>query len=172
MLASLRRFGGVLQIRALIVPHNLLFNKPMLIQGLVLLGMGLFATVVTVAMNWLALKPFRRANNLHWTERARILHPIRMTAISNLLVFPAVLTFLQVLIWPQPSPYWALSAIVTALGTMIGTIPMDHEMFPRIEWKDLLRQVAIACLFRFLIVFVFIGAMASMPDRIQFELCG
>jgi len=38
---------------------------------------------------------------------------------------------------------------------------MDHEVFPRITLPDLWRQTAILFLWRFLIWFVFIGAMVA-----------
>jgi hypothetical protein len=44
-------------------------------------------------------------------------------------------------------------------------MPLDHEVFPRISFHELLRQVIIGLVLRFLIWFVFFGAVVCMPDR-------
>ena len=50
------------------------------------------AALLDFSANWLALVPWRRAKDQHWTERARLYFPVRVAAASNLWVLPAVLT--------------------------------------------------------------------------------
>ena len=135
------------------------------VKSLMLLCAGPLAATVAFVANWLALIPWRRASGRHWTERARLYHPVRVAAAGNLWVLPAVLTMLALLLWPEASPHWALLLPVTAVGALVGTIPMDREVFPRIPLLDLLRQVAVGWLLRFLMWFVFLAAIALMPDE-------
>ena len=46
---------------------------------------------------------------------------------------------------------------------------MDLEVFPRIPFRELLRQAAIGILLRFLRWFIFIGAAVCMPDEFNQE---
>jgi Zn-dependent protease with chaperone function len=135
------------------------------LNGLILIGAAVLAAGVTLVTNWLALIPWRRSKTKHWSEQARVLFPVRTAATSNHWFVPATLTLAVLLIWPETSALWAFVGMVAALGVMAGTVPMDHEVFPRIPVRDLWRQAAIGCLMRFLIWFVFIGAVALMPDE-------
>lgn len=125
---------------------------------------GLVAALLTFIMNWLALIPWRRARDRHWTERARIYYPVRVTAASNLWVLPAVLTMTSVLLWPDGTPHWMLMLLATAAGAVLGTLPMDHEVFPRIPLNELLRLTGVGWLIRFAMWFVFLSAIALMPN--------
>jgi Zn-dependent protease with chaperone function len=133
------------------------------LNGLILIGAAVLAAGGTLVTNWLALIPWRRSKTKHWSEQARILYPVRTTAAANLWVVPAILILAVLLIWPETPALWAFVGMVAALGVMAGTIPMDQEIFPRIPVRALWRQAAIGCLMRFLIWFVFIGAVALMP---------
>src|SRR5437773_1629739 len=124
---------------------------------------GLLSAALAFITNWLALIPWRRAKEQHWSERARLYFPVRVAAASNLWVMPAVLTMFSALVWPEESPHWMLLAIVTGLGTALGTMRMDREVFPRIPGRDLLRQVAVTWLIRFFQWFVFLAAIALTP---------
>ena len=135
------------------------------LNGLILIGAALLAAGVTLVTNWLALIPWRRSKTRHWAEQARVLFPVRTTAAGNLWVVPAIFILAMLLIWPETPALWAFVGMVAAMGVMAGTIPMEHEIFPRIPVRDLWRQATIGCLMRFLIWFVFIGALALMPGE-------
>jgi Zn-dependent protease with chaperone function len=135
------------------------------VTGLILLWAGLGAALVTFASNWLALIPWRRARELHWTERARLYHPVRIAATANLWVVPAVLSMGALLLWPEECPHWMSMVFVAAIGAVAGAIPMDREVFPRIAMRELLRQVAAGWLMRFLRWVVFLMAIALMPEH-------
>jgi Zn-dependent protease with chaperone function len=130
---------------------------------------GSLAAALVFVANWFALIPWRRVKEQHWTERARLVYPVRATAEADLWAIPAMLTFAGVLFWPETSPPWGLVAIAAALGTRVGTLPLVHEVFPRIMARDLFRQAACACLMQLLIWFVFIGAMVLMPDELNLQ---
>ncbi|MEY2407600.1 MAG: hypothetical protein QOF48_270 [Verrucomicrobiota bacterium] len=134
-------------------------------KGALLISAGFLSAALALAMNWLALIPWRRAKGQHWSERARLYHPVHIAAVSNLWVLPAVVSMAVSLLWPEESPHWAFIALVASLGTTMGTLPLDHAVFPRIALNHLLRQAAVAWLFRFLTWFVFLTAIALMPDE-------
>ncbi|MEO6035221.1 MAG: M48 family metalloprotease [Verrucomicrobiota bacterium] len=137
---------------------------------LTLLLVTLISTTVAFAVNWLALIPWRRAKDQHWTERARVYHPVRTGAVSNLLVIPAVLVLVAV-VWNRPDlPSWIFIALFSSIGVLIGTMPMDREVFPRITMSDLLRQAGTGSFFRLLSYFVFLGAAALMPNEFNLQV--
>jgi len=139
------------------------------VQVLMLIGAGLFAAVFTFTINWLGLIPWRRAPDRHWTERARLYYPVLVAARGNLWVLPAILTMTAMLLWPDDSPQWVLMILVTAFGVVAGTVPMDHEVFPRTPLNELLRQTAVSWLMRFAIWLVFLSAIALSPDQFGFQ---
>lgn len=139
---------------------------------LILLAIGPFAALLAFTTNWIALIPWRRASNCHWTERARVYHPVRGAAATNLWVMPIVLTLGIRLLWPEASPHWVLLAMTAALGALLGTLPMDREVFPRISKADLLRQGAVNWIIRFLMWGVFLGAIALMPEQFNLQTLG
>jgi len=126
---------------------------------------GLISAVIIFATNWLALIPWRGAKGKHWTERARLYYPVRNAAVSNLWVLPAVLSVATLLLWPTESPYWAFVLLATTIGAIAGTLPMDREVNPRIPLNELLQETAMNWLIRFLLWFVFLGAIVLMPDQ-------
>jgi Zn-dependent protease with chaperone function len=130
---------------------------------LILIGAGLLAAAFTFTINWLGLIPWRRARDRHWAERARLFYPVLVAARANLWMLPAILTMSALLLWPRESPHWMLMILATGIGAVAGTIPMDHEVFPRIQWGELLRLVAVGWLIRFAMWFVFLSAIALSP---------
>lgn len=134
-------------------------------NGLILIAAFLLAAGVTFATNWLALIPWRRNRDKHWTEQARILYPVLMAAHANLLVVPGITTLGVFLIWPNTSLLWLFAGIFAMLGATAGTLFLHHEVYPRISAPDLLRETAIGWLMRFLIWIIFIAAAVAMPDQ-------
>lgn len=120
---------------------------------------------VTFVTNWLALIPWRRSRDKHWTEQARLLYPALVAARSDLLSVPAILTLAVLLCWPDSSPLWVIVGVAAMIGAYAGTLFFDHEVFPRIPVPDLLRQIAIGWLMVFLIWVVFFGAAVFMPHE-------
>jgi Zn-dependent protease with chaperone function len=142
------------------------FNFP--VNVIMLVGLGFISALLAFMVNWLALIPWRSTRGRHWSERARLYHPVRVGAVSNLWVLPAVATLSVLVLFPGNGPHWAFVAVVSSIGTLIGTIPMDREVFPEIPLNHLLRQSAKGWVIRFLVWFVFLGAAALMPQ--EFDL--
>ena len=46
------------------------------------------AAAVDWLLNLVAIIPFRRAKDSHWTERARVLYPARVAAVFSVWIFP------------------------------------------------------------------------------------
>jgi Zn-dependent protease with chaperone function len=134
------------------------------VNGLIILGAGLLTVVLTFASNWVALIPWRKSIGKHWTERARLYHPVRAAAAVNLWAIPALLALI-VLICSGDDVLLALSvALASATGAAAGVWPMSREVCPRIPPKDLLRESAWGFLFRFLFWLVMVGIVVSMPE--------
>jgi Zn-dependent protease with chaperone function len=139
------------------------------VKALIVICSGIFAATLAFVLNWFALIPWRKSKHQHWSEQARLYYPVRTAAASNLWVLPAVLTISIVLVWPEQSPHWMLLATVTSFAVVVGTIPMDREVFPRITRRELLRQVTIAWVMRVLQWFVFLSAIVLSPDEFNLE---
>ena len=134
-------------------------------NGLILIGAFLLAAGATFITNRLALTPWRRSKNKHWSEQARLAFPVIVAARSSLWTIPGTLVLTVLLVWPDSSPLWLFTGMVAVLGAYAGTFPLDHELFPRISFHEWLRQAAIGILLRFLVWFVFFGAAVLMPDE-------
>jgi Zn-dependent protease with chaperone function len=135
------------------------------VTALILVAAALLAAAITLACNWIGLIPWRRAKDQHWTERARVYHPVRVAAASNLWVLPAVLTLSVYLLWPDKSPHWGFVLLAAAIGAVAGTIPMDREVFARISKTVMRRELLVGWIMRFLTWSVFLWAIALMPEE-------
>ena len=132
---------------------------------IIIIGACVLSAGVTFVTNWLALIPWRRNRDKHWSEQARLVHPVFVAARSNLWLVPGIFVLTVLLLWPNSSPLWLFTGIASVLGAYAGTFPSDLEVFPRISFHELLRQALIGILMRSLIWFVFIGAAVFMPNE-------
>jgi Zn-dependent protease with chaperone function len=135
------------------------------LNGFIIISAGVLGACVTFVTNWLALMPWRRNRGKHWSEQARLVYPVFVAARSNLWIVPSIFVLAVLLVWPDSSPLWLFTGIAAVIGAYVGTFPADREVFPRISYRDLLRQSVIGALMRFLIWFVFIGATVLMPHE-------
>jgi Zn-dependent protease with chaperone function len=139
------------------------------LQALVLLSDFLAAALLAWLSNSLALGPFRRVASQHWTERARRLFPARRGAVSNLWIIPASLALAQRWLWPETTPHWLLVGFAGWVGTMTATWFFDHEVFPRLTWHNWLHEAVAGWTIRFLWWFLFFGAIAVMPEQLDWR---
>ncbi len=139
---------------------------------LLLAAAGFGSAFVTYVSNGLALQPWRRARDQHWTERARLYFPARGTAANNLWIIPIIVCLGIELLWPKTAPHWSLIALVSAICTTLATVPADREVFPRITPANLWRQVALGWLMRFLMWSFFLIAIALMPEQFNLTCLG
>ncbi len=141
----------------------------MLGKGFALIDVTALAAVIAYVTNLLALIPWRRARDQHWTERARLLYPVLTAAGSNAWSIPAILTIGMFLGWPEDSPPWVLVAFAGALGVMAASMALRQEIRPRMKLPDLIRETLRGWLTQFISWFLFLGAVAMMPDQFNFS---
>ena len=128
----------------------------MLENGFALIGVAALAGAIAFLTNWLALIPWRRA---------RLLHPVVGAAGANAWSIPAILAIGISLGWPEDSPPWVLVTFFAALGIMVANTVLGHEIRPRIKLRDLLRETLRTWLLSFASWFLFLGAVALMPNE-------
>lgn len=120
----------------------------------------------------MALARWRRVRNSHWTERARLLFPVRVAAVGNLWLIPANLVFAQLLLFPDELPHWLLLGLAGWLGALAGAWGFDREVFPEIALKDWLHEALAGSLLRLSGWFLLLGAVALMPVEVGWPMAG
>lgn len=123
------------------------------------------AFLLAWGLNWLALIPWRRSNQEHWTERARRLYPVRMAAVWNVWLIPANCILAQVWLFSEAEALWAVTGLCAWIGAILGSYSFDREVFPLLRFPAWLRYVAATWVLRFGVWAVFIGAVAIMPHE-------
>src|SRR5579862_2930353 len=116
------------------------------------------AWLMAVVANWVGLIRWRSAVAAHWTERARLLYPVRVTAALNIFLIPGILNLLHLVLFPEVARLWLSGAIVSFLGAVLGCYYLDHEMFPRLNLSEWLLQVIVGWGIRF---FIFVPAVVA-----------
>src|SRR5262249_44179052 len=119
--------------------------------------------LVAWVTNWLALRPWRRAKDAHWTERARLLFPVRASTSWNLYLITANLVLASGLISWEDSPPWWATALAAWLGGVAASRFLASETIPRLTFRDWLREVALGWLFYFANWFILLAAIAIVP---------
>jgi hypothetical protein len=92
---------------------------------LVALSHFVLAWAMAVFANWIGLIPWRRAANAHWTERARLLWPVRFTAALSAVLIPIILGAVHHICSPDTTRWWILNAIAALLGVLVGRYRLD-----------------------------------------------
>lgn len=136
---------------------------------LICLIAGLASTGLVWWTNEITLHPWRKAKDQHWTEQARLVHPVVVAARSNLWVIPAI-TGLVVAIIRMPSfPLWVFAGIASAAGCFAGTLPLNREIYPRITLRELIRIGVKGYLVTFLYLAGFLVILVVMPNEFNLE---
>jgi Zn-dependent protease with chaperone function len=113
---------------------------------------------MAVVANWLGLIRWRWAAAAHWTERARLLFPVRVTAGVNIFLIPGMLSQLHLALFPELARWWVSDAIASFLGAVLGCYYLDREMFPQLNVTEWALQVIVGWGIRF---FVFLPAVVA-----------
>lgn len=99
---------------------------------IVSLLVGALACAASCAVTWsvceLALRSWRRGNELHWTERARRLQPIRSARGRFAIVLMVATLFVGLRLPESALPPWLPLCVV--LGAILGCYPVEREVFP------------------------------------------
>lgn len=120
--------------------------------------------MVAWATNWLALIPWRRTKDAHWTERARFLFPVRASAAWNVYLITANIVLASRLISPESPPWWA-TALAAWLGVLAASRFVALETIPRLTLRDWLGEVALAWVLYFANWFILLTAIAIVPAK-------
>lgn len=115
--------------------------------------------------NWAGLISWRRAASAHWTERARLLWPVRFTAGLSVFLLPVLLNQAHWVWFPATQHRWMINGIAAFLGALLGCYPFDHEIFPQLDFKKWRHQVVAGWGIRFGIWALLIGGILLMPEE-------
>ena len=138
----------------------------MLLAILVVLHFSAAAALV-FGMDRLALIPWRKAHDAHWTERTRLLWPARTMNGFLLFAIPVSLAAVQLSLFPKMPFANIYAALAGFAGVILGMWPMGKAVFPRLSFAAWTRNLAAAFLIRFMILGVFIAAGFCMPARLN-----
>ena len=117
-------------------------------------------------LNRLAIGPWRRAAQQHWTERARRLYPVRTAAANNLWLIPACLVLAQQLWLPNAALPWPVTALAAWCGVLLGSYPFERLLFPWLRFRDWLHLATANGLLRLGFWALFVVAVIYMPPHI------
>lgn len=116
--------------------------------------------------NWAGLIAWRRAAGAPWTERARLLWPVRFTAGINVFLIPVILNQAHWFLFRETAHWWISDGIASFLGALLGCYPLDREIFPQLNFKNWRHQVIAGWGIRFGIWVALIAACVLMPENI------
>jgi len=119
------------------------------------------AGLLTALINHLGLGAWRRAGAAHWTERARLLWPVRVTAGMNIFLLPLVLNLWQQIFSPEPLLMRMANGLAALAGALLGSYPLEREIFPQLNFRNWRHQVAAGWGIRlsFLVALVMAGVL-------------
>lgn len=124
-------------------------------------------------VNWLGLIGWRRAADQHWTERARLLYPVRFTGRIGFFLIPFWLNWICWCFFPTfangPKSYWPLETGAAALGALLGGFPMNRETIPSLDFKIWCKQTAIIIGFILQYVVIIVVALTIMPNKFGWQ---
>jgi Zn-dependent protease with chaperone function len=127
------------------------------------------AAAIVYGINWLALVPLRKVREAHWTERARVLWPVRRASGMMMISVPGALAAAQILFFPEIPLGYAFVAVAGFAGASLGTWPMARAVFPERPFDRWLRDLGSTLILRFFQVLVWVGAVIAMPREVNRE---
>ena len=125
---------------------------------------------MTVLANWTALISWRRAVASHWTERARLLWPARITAGLIVVLVPAILLLAHEVIFPRFNDWWITDCVAAFLGALLAGYAFARELFPRLDPRTWWNQVIAGEGFRFGYLVALLAAALLMPDHFALKM--
>jgi Zn-dependent protease with chaperone function len=125
-----------------------------------------FAFLLALTLNWFALRPWRKSVGLHWMERARLLHPARISARINSWLIPVAVGMFCYLLCPDQD--FLLAALPGFIGTVFANHIMSREVVPDLRFKAWLHLLAASLFLFFLWWAVLIFTIMNMPLNFGF----
>jgi len=92
--------------------------------------------LLTWALNWLELIPWRRAANEHWTKRARRLYPARIAAFRHVWAVSLSVMLAGLLCLPEYEDSWACAWLAGIPGAVLGNYSLSRMTFPEVPFKE------------------------------------
>ena len=120
--------------------------------------------------NWAGLVPWRNSASAHWTERARLLWPVRFTAGLSIFLLPVILNQAHAFWFPDTEHRWIVNGGAGFLGALLGCYPFDHEIFPQLDFKKWRRQVVAGWGIRFGVYGLLIAGILLMPEVVGLKM--
>jgi Zn-dependent protease with chaperone function len=115
-------------------------------------------------LNWLASRKWEAAREQHWTERARLLYPVQISALLSLMMF-TVAAMLLALGQPETRDLWTWFGAAGFVGALLGCYPLDRRILPEFTFRSWLAQTAIGWGTRIFVLAPFIIAVAIAPPE-------
>src|SRR5258706_2339472 len=146
--------------------HRSLVPSPSMTQSLFILATAATgAAVLAATTNRIALVPWKRSKNAHWTERARLLFPVRRAALLNLLAIPTTIA-LAGLLWESESSPRFIALFLTALvGCLFGQYLMQRQFCSWLTFPRWFRSILSFYCFHLLRWSLFLVAIFLMPSE-------
>lgn len=135
-----------------------------LMSFLVSAGCFLTAFLFVACFNWLGLIAWRKTGGQHWTQRARVLWPVRKTSVLMMIYVPVLVTALSTMISTTSTGGLVLRGVFALVGGVGGCWFMNKEMFPGLKLSCWLHDVSVGLGLRLGIWLVVIGVGFMMPE--------
>ena len=115
--------------------------------------------------NWAGMTSWRRATNAHWTERARLLWPVRFTAGISIFIMPFLIGQIHWYLFPNFPMDWMTDALACFCGAVAGCYPLNRQICPQLNFKGWLAQTIAWLGVQFGTWIVLIASAALMPEN-------
>jgi Zn-dependent protease with chaperone function len=143
-------------------------GQPFLLPSIVLVLSAIIhflaACLLMALANWAGLISWRRAVQAHWTERARLLWPVRFTANISIFIIPFLLLQIHWYLLPALPSNWIADGIASFFGAVLGCYPFNRQVFPQLDFKSWLSQTIAWLGMQFGTWIVLITGAALMPE--------
>jgi Zn-dependent protease with chaperone function len=97
---------------------------------------------VIFCIDWLTALPWRKASAAHWTDKARLLWPVRTATALNLLLVPVCLSIAEGAALQVTLQGMVVMAVAGLLGATLATAPLQRRIYPRFTFRSWLRLVS------------------------------
>jgi Zn-dependent protease with chaperone function len=135
-----------------------------------LLAYFVCAAFLSFLANWFGLIPWRNSASAHWTERARLLWPVRFTAGLNVFLLPPILNLIQEIFFPNVPHWWIADLIAGFFGAVLGCFPCDREIFPLLDFHNWWHQAVASWGIRFGIWGLLLLGCFLMPENVSWKM--
>ncbi len=100
----------------------------------------LVGLAITAAANHLALWPWRKAKDAHWTERARLLFPARRALGIHIISAGLLACEASVLMASSDYQWWPLASASGLVGALLGCQWLSRAIYPSMAFRDWVSQ--------------------------------